>query len=258
MSSAATIAQKLLRQQRRKNSLCVRCGVLADNGTRCKRCTEIDNGYAKARAARAKAAGCCPNGRDHEKPKPGNFYCDICITLANTRVTKDYRQRRKQGLCLDCDTVASGSVRCEACADKENKRATAHRQHCRENGICSSCLTRPAPADHRLCPRCHARGRKHHQGLKLEVCNAYGGPVCVGCGETEVAILQIDHIDGGGHKHAVRIGGRGKMYGWLKKNNFPPGFRVLCPSCNIRAARGLPFPNTTSLLAAIAKIPLTY
>jgi hypothetical protein len=42
----------------------------------------------------------------------------------------------------------------------------------------------------------------------------------------------MDHINGGGSKHAQQIG-RGKIYRWLILNDFPEGFRVLCHNCNL-------------------------
>jgi len=33
------------------------------------------------------------------------------------------------------------------------------------------------------------------------------------------------------------------LYRWLRDNDFPPGYRVLCANCNIRAARGVALPN---------------
>jgi hypothetical protein len=65
----------------------------------------------------------------------------------------------------------------------------------------------------------------------METLNAYGGPKCKGCGNEDVRVLQIDHIDGGGTKHHKEVG-LGRMYKWLKKRGFPPGYQVLCANCN--------------------------
>lgn len=81
------------------------------------------------------------------------------------------------------------------------------------------------------------RGRKE----KLETLQRYSSdvPSCVCCGETIIEFLCIDHINGNGNKHRKEIGlERGqKMYHWLKKNNYPDGFQVLC--CNCNTAKGL-------------------
>jgi hypothetical protein len=46
----------------------------------------------------------------------------------------------------------------------------------------------------------------------------------------DIRALSIDHINGGGNKHLKEIG-QGKLYSWLKKHNYPPGYQVLCMSC---------------------------
>lgn len=57
------------------------------------------------------------------------------------------------------------------------------------------------------------------------------GSVCQCCGEDKYEFLAIDHINGGGIKHRKENNIK-TVYGWLKKNNFPQGFRVLCHNCN--------------------------
>jgi hypothetical protein len=73
---------------------------------------------------------------------------------------------------------------------------------------------------------------------KAEVLAHYGGS-CACCGLDDLAVLSIDHIDGGGCAHRRELKARGEHFGyhWLKKNGFPAGFRVLCVNCNF--ARGL-------------------
>lgn len=78
-----------------------------------------------------------------------------------------------------------------------------------------------------------AKNRAREIRIKDEVFNGYGGYRCFCCGETAWQFLTIDHIKGGGQKHRREISGGAKgIYRWLKKNNYPPGFRVLCYNCN--------------------------
>ena len=75
---------------------------------------------------------------------------------------------------------------------------------------------------------------------------AYGGPTpqcaCPGCTENRLPFLTIDHTNGGGNQHRLQIG-KGKsvpstsVFRWLRNNNYPPGFRVLCYNCN--TSRGI-------------------
>jgi len=69
--------------------------------------------------------------------------------------------------------------------------------------------------------------------IKCFVIGHYGVQ-CVCCGETNINILTIDHINGHGNKHRIQTGcGTGvKFYRWLRDNNFPSEFRVLCCNCN--------------------------
>jgi hypothetical protein len=65
----------------------------------------------------------------------------------------------------------------------------------------------------------------------------YGGnpPKCSCCGETKIEFLVIDHINGGGSKHRKAIGNH--IHRWLRLNNYPDGYQVLCHNCNM--AKGL-------------------
>ena len=92
----------------------------------------------------------------------------------------------------------------------------------------------------------YARKAAERQRRKAEVMSHYGGK-CACCGETELAFLAIDHISGGGNKHrkTLRNGkkggpcGGGCFYRWLQKNNYPPGYQVLCHNCNQASAWGV-------------------
>lgn len=76
----------------------------------------------------------------------------------------------------------------------------------------------------------------YHQKIKYE-CMAQYCPnrlvQCKQCGFNDMRALCIDHIDGGGTQHRKSLGGGGSVfYKWLKKNNYPAGFQVLCTNCN--------------------------
>ena len=80
--------------------------------------------------------------------------------------------------------------------------------------------------------------REHYQLIeklarlrrKCLVMDKYGGK-CSCCGENRSEFLSIDHINGNGNQHRKQI--VGKIYPWLKRNKFPPGFQVLCHNCNM-------------------------
>jgi len=73
--------------------------------------------------------------------------------------------------------------------------------------------------------------RNRNRKIREEVIDYYGGK-CKCCGENRREFLSIDHIGGGGTKHRKEIGQQ-NIYQWLKKNNYPKVFRVLCHNCNM-------------------------
>lgn len=76
--------------------------------------------------------------------------------------------------------------------------------------------------------------RKWAQQLKFEVLSHYsrGKPRCERCGFDDIKALSMDHIEGGGKKHFKEIGGAGPVfYNWLRLNDYPSKFQVLCMNC---------------------------
>jgi len=60
-------------------------------------------------------------------------------------------------------------------------------------------------------------------------------PICNNCGEQDIDVLCLDHINGGGSRHVRDL--TTTLYGWILQNNFPDGFQVLCANCNLKKAR---------------------
>lgn len=78
--------------------------------------------------------------------------------------------------------------------------------------------------------------KQYNRNVRLEVLKHYsnGIPKCSCCGESIVEFLGIDHINGGGGKHRKQLIKDGlTIYLWLRKNDYPEGFRVLCHNCNL-------------------------
>jgi hypothetical protein len=76
--------------------------------------------------------------------------------------------------------------------------------------------------------------------LKLSVLSVYGGkpPKCSCCGEVHLEFLTIDHILGYRGRDGSYSDGTPKyrsgtaLYQYLRVNNYPLGYRVLCLNCN--------------------------
>ena len=105
--------------------------------------------------------------------------------------------------------------------------------------------------------------KKYNLKLKRQVMDAYGG-CCACCGETELVFLTIDHIEDNGAEHRRELGAKrtdggrwgsagAPTYRWLRDNEFPEGFQVLCANCNCgRYWNGGLCPHTVNMQEFIA------
>jgi hypothetical protein len=100
----------------------------------------------------------------------------------------------------------------------------------RQSGLCHVCGKQSLNGESK-CEKCKRTAKTYVQKVKKATLAYYGGS-CACCGETELAFLTIDHINGGGCKHR-KENGFGSLYGWLKRNGYPEGFQVLCMNCNL-------------------------
>lgn len=159
--------------------------------------------------------------------------CDECLLRIKHWGQRIRAQRRLAGLCPHCGKEKGKGRCCQECLIKAKARYDARKA----KSLCVLCGSRLSQIGSK-CSECSqkssARLRGWRDRLINEVMKAYGGEVCKCCGETEVAFLTIDHINGGGRKHRNEIL-REKttdIYTWLKREGFPPGFQVLCMNCN--------------------------
>lgn len=61
---------------------------------------------------------------------------------------------------------------------------------------------------------------------------------CVCCGEDQLLFLSLDHKNNDGNKHRKLVGtGGSNLYAWLKRNNYPAIFQILCHNCNMGRAQ---------------------
>ena len=83
--------------------------------------------------------------------------------------------------------------------------------------------------------QCRQRAAK----MRLQVFQHYSSeiPKCAWCGEDDLVVLCIDHIDGGGNKQRKMNGSGNQFYYWLRKEGYPKGLQVLCHNCNVRKQR---------------------
>lgn len=158
---------------------------------------------------------------------------------------KERREYRKQhGLCLRCaGTLDHDSKRyCLECSRKNTARRKREEAKFMRDGLCRQCGKCPAEPNHVRCSVCLEKRRNNvhkaeitklwHEQVRRDVLAAYGGK-CTCCGESEPMFLEIDHVNGGGHKHRKEVSGGTAMYHWLKRNGYPQDeYQILCRNCN--------------------------
>lgn len=153
-------------------------------------------------------------------------------------------------LCTKCKKVPPlpGGKRCQTCLDYMREYKAAYRQAPKKPGQCQRTdCSKAATAGMKSCTDCREQTKTYEEAIKdklslkqrrlrrerrQRVFDAYGGAYCKCCGEDYYEFLSIDHAAGNGAEHR-RLELRGRdLYYWLIKNDFPPGFRVLCMNCN--------------------------
>ncbi len=127
--------------------------------------------------------------------------------MTKAEINKRYRNNQKaKGLCIHCPEKIFQSLFCKYHFEKQKEKA-----------------------------------KIRDQKIKLECINTYGGQ-CICCKENKIGFLTIDHKLRGGNKHRILLFGHnvgGKiMYRWLKTNNYPSDFQVLCMNCNFATRYG--------------------
>jgi hypothetical protein len=78
---------------------------------------------------------------------------------------------------------------------------------------------------------------------RAELVAAYGGKcACAKCPETNAAFLCLDHINGDGKTHRLKVGSH--TYADLRRRGWPQeGYRLLCWNCNALTRFGKKCPH---------------
>ena len=79
------------------------------------------------------------------------------------------------------------------------------------------------------------KNKKYRRRVRVEAIQHYGGK-CVCCGEDHLEFLCFDHINNDGAEHRKKMVDR-SIAPWLRRNNYPEGFQILCHNCNM--AKGI-------------------
>lgn len=145
-------------------------------------------------------------------PIPGRRWCFECAKYMRAARVRSRSKPKPEGSCsrTDCKNPASpGRSSCDVCRSREEAYEATHKSPIAFNA------------------------RQTRRRLRMAVFEAYGGAVCACCKEDRYEFLTIDHVEGNGAQHRrENKEAKHNLYAWLKKNNFPTGFRVLCMNCN--------------------------
>lgn len=74
------------------------------------------------------------------------------------------------------------------------------------------------------------QARSVYWKLRQEVINKLGGK-CINCGITDIKVLEINHVHGGGTKHLKKVGTTMHLYD-IKSNRTNRKYDIRCANCN--------------------------
>ena len=104
------------------------------------------------------------------------------------------------------------------------------------HGYCKSCYSEYHKENYRKNQdKIRERVKKNRQKIRRQVIGYYSKNTfaCACCGEDIFEFLSIDHVFGGGNQHRKQLRNCNlTLYRWLRDNDFPDGYQVLCMNCN--------------------------
>jgi|SRR5579872_522407 len=125
---------------------------------------------------------------------------------------------------------------CKIPVNEQNTRPSEWKAH---NYVCITCSQTRKNVESKVWRKKNGEHRRLYENAwrknaKEEIIRHYsaGTLACKHCGFTDSRALSVDHINGNGTKHRKEIGNAAKFYRWLKVNDYPEGFQILCMNCN--------------------------
>ena len=153
--------------------------------------------------------------RDAEGDPDG---CKTCYVCGHTKLFSQFYRHRgmKDGYYPEC-------------ADCQRTKARQYYRDNRERLKVKGSLGHFMNRERRL-----ALSKRNRERMRDEAFAHYGGYVCSCCGETEKLFLTLDHIynDGNTHRKGAKLKTGVATYYWLRRNEWPANFAVMCWNCN--------------------------
>lgn len=131
---------------------------------------------------------------------------------------------------LDKRLISGLQAHCKECGAA--KRKIWHKENYSQNAEKIRARNNAFSKNNRPLMRIREKTARLKRRMECLLAYAVDGKIeCSCCHEREIKFLAIDHIGGNGNKHRKEIGTN--IYAWLKRNNYPKGFRILCHNCNL-------------------------
>lgn len=211
----------------------------------CKGCVRADNN-TRYKLRRKKYLSHYADSRHKIKYDVLEYYgghCELCGQTDFSKLSLDHiegggRQHRKEILGTD-----SGSkfYKWVFKNKPDNLRLLCYNCNCHINMNkiilaeiydigCKYCGSNEKYRNTKSCSKCYQINKRNkYIDLKFEVFLHYGSK-CAICSENKIEYLTMDHINNDGAKHRKQIGTQ--IFPWLRKNNYPLDFQILCYNCN--------------------------
>ena len=167
----------------------------------------------------------------------GVFVCKGCKRSSTNYGTRGTLLKEKcKGMCSTCynKTLDLPLVPCIKCGIESINAGHHHCAKCYDNHIrvrkeCVQCGDVKRIIRQGKCGSCRTMERSKE--VYTHYCN--GEIMCQCCGEKEIDMLTLDHINNDGARHRKFNPKTGKnLVGYVLRNNFPDGYQVLCMNCN--------------------------
>lgn len=121
----------------------------------------------------------------------------------NAKMTQIRADRVAAGLCRTCgkSPPTQGTKVCQPCRERTKINTLIRNYGLKERGLCADCRN-PTDSMNIVCASCmdkRVQGFRNKRKENKELIYNYFGCKCAVCGETDIVVMTLDHIDGDGY-----------------------------------------------------------
>lgn len=120
-----------------------------------------------------------------------------------SHMVKIRADRIAAGLCRDCGKCApiAGKKNCESCKERTRVNTQIRNYGLKLRGLCADCM-KPTDSGNIVCMSCMDKrvvGFRDKRKENKELIYNYFGCKCSACGETDIVVMTLDHVDNDGY-----------------------------------------------------------